>query len=194
MNYWAYNIVETAVSKELRNSERGEGEGDRLTTITTPDEGVWKKCCRGCWTGLLEWRTTDGAPPSQKDDGEGGEGMDHLTDPLTVAAALATVAVVCCEIEVGDWGEGGIAEKLFWPLQSAVTAPLGRKDRLQRCTTPGWGCWFCPLLGGGIFSLPQRDSYSRGNARSMKGPTVLARPRLPHPHENTCFAVGRRDV
>ena len=69
--------------------------------------------------------------------------MDHLTDPLTVAAALATVAVVCCEIEVGDWGEGGIAEKLFWPLQSAVTAPLGRKDRLQRCTTPGWGCWFC---------------------------------------------------
>ena len=70
--------------------------------------------------------------------------MDHLTDPLTVAAALATAAVVCCEIEVGDWGEGGIAEKLFWPLQSAVTAPLGRKDRLQRCTTPGWGCWFCP--------------------------------------------------
>ena len=51
--------------------------------------------------------------------------MDHLTDPLTVAAALATAAVVCCEIEVGDWGEGGIAEKLFWPLQSAVTAQLG---------------------------------------------------------------------
>ena len=181
------------MSKELRNSGRGEGEGDRLTTITTPDEGVWKKCCRGCWTGLLVWRTTDGAPPSQKGDGEGGEGMDHLTDPLTVAAALATAAVVCCEIEVGDWGEGGIAEKLFWPLQSAVTAQLGSEGPTAALHY-SWGCWFCPLLRGGIFSLLQRDSYSRGNARSMKGPPVLARPRLPHPHENTCFAVGRRDV
>ena len=120
-------IRQTTVGKELQSSGRGrerKREGDRLTTITTPDEGVWKKCCRGCWTGLERWTDGRGAavPQSQKGDEEGGKGMDHLTDPSTVAAA-----VVCCrrdregergrEIEVGDWGEGGIGEKLFWPLQ-----------------------------------------------------------------------------
>ena len=86
--------------------------------------------------------------------------MDHLTDPLTVAAALATAAVVCCEIEVGDWGEGGIAEKLFWPLQSAVTAPLGRKDRLQRCTTPGV-VGFAPISVEEYFLCRRRVIHTR---------------------------------
>ena len=118
-----------------------------------------------------------GAAPSQRGEEEGG--MDHLTDPLTVAAAAApSLSAGEREIEVGDWGEGGIAEKLFWPLH--------RLQRLLWSNGPTAALhysWFVAVVGftlcleDRIFSLP-RDSYSRGNARSMKGSPSLPRPRL----------------
>ena len=44
-------------SFRVARGERGTREGGgRLTTITTPDEGVWKKCCWGCWTGAVDGR------------------------------------------------------------------------------------------------------------------------------------------
>ena len=90
-------------------------------------------------TGAVDGR---GAAPSQRGEEEGG--MDHLTDPLTVAAAATpSLSAREREIEVGDWGEGGIAEKLFWPLQWPLWS--NGPTAVRRCTTRG--SWHCrPLL------------------------------------------------